>query len=112
MQGSTDSAKSGNVYTINELRSIVAPIAAQHHVSSVYLFGSYARGSADSESDVDLLVDAPALRGMFALGSLYADLEEALRKRLDIITHSSLKYNTDDRFIENLQKDRVLLYEQ
>ena len=99
------------VYTIHELRSIVAPIARQHNVQSVYLFGSYARGSATAASDVDLCVDAPALKGMFALGALYADLEEALRKDLDLVTRGSLKYNTDSRFVENLRKDQVLLYE-
>ena len=112
MPNRTGSETGENVYTINELRSIVAPIAKQHNVRSVYLFGSYARGSATSVSDVDLCVDAPAMRGMFALGSLYADLEDALRKELDLITLGSLKYNTDSRFIENLRKDQVLLYEQ
>ena len=112
MPDSTSSTTIKDVYTISELRSIIAPIAKQHNVQSIYLFGSYARGSADGESDVDLFVDAPSLRGMFALGSLYADLEDALRKKLDLITLGSLKYNTDDRFIENLRKDQVLLYEQ
>ena len=112
MLNSISSETAENVYTINELRSIVAPIAKQHNVHSVYLFGSYARGSATSASDIDLCVDAPALKGMFALGSLYADLEDALRKKLDLITFGSLKYNTDTRFIENLRKDQVLLYEQ
>ena len=101
-----------DIYTVNELRRIVAPIAKQHNVQSVYLFGSYARGSASSASDIDLCVDAPALRGMFALGSLYADLEDALRKKLDIVTLGSLKYNPDSQFIENLRKEQILLYEQ
>ena len=112
MLNRTGSETAENIYTINELRSIVAPIAKQHNVRSVYLFGSYARGSATSVSDIDLCVDAPALRGMFALGSLYADLEDALRKKLDLVTIGSLKYNSDSRFVENLRKDQVLLYEQ
>ena len=99
------------VYTINEIRKIVAPIAKKHHVDRVFLFGSYARGSATVSSDVDLCVDASALRGMFALGALYADLEEALKKKLDLITVGSLKYNSDTQFLDNLRKDQVLLYE-
>ena len=99
------------VYTINEIRSIVTPIAKRHQVSKVFLFGSYARGCATASSDVDLCVDASSLRGMFALGALYADLEEALKKKLDLITVNSLKYNTDPGFVDNLRKDQVLLYE-
>jgi len=95
------------VYSIDEIREIVAPIAKQHGVDKVFLFGSYARGDATPASDVDLCVDAPKLRGLFALGGLYADLEDAL----NVVTTGSLKYNKDEAFLENLRKDRVLLYE-
>jgi len=33
------------VYSIDEIREIVAPIAKQHGVDKVFLFGSYARGT-------------------------------------------------------------------
>ena len=80
-------------------------------LSEVILYGSYARGDATPASDVDLCVDAPKLRGLFALGGLYADLEDALKKSIDVVTTDSLKYNKDEAFLENLRKDRVLLYE-
>ena len=99
------------VYSIDEIREIVVPIAKQHGVDKVFLFGSYARGDATPASDVDLCVDAPKLRGLFALGGLYADLEDALKKSIDVVTTGSLKYNKDEAFLENLRKDRVLLYE-
>ncbi len=102
---------SDHVYSIDEIRDIITPIAKLHGVDKVFLFGSYARGDATASSDVDLCVDAPALRGLFALGGLYADLEDALSKRIDVVTTGSLKYNKDETFLENLRKDRVLLYE-
>ena len=98
-------------YSVEEIRDIIAPIAKRHGVDRVYLFGSYARGEANPQSDIDLCVDAAAIRGMFAMGSLYADLEEALQKQLDIITVKSLKYNPDAGFVDNMKKDRVLIYE-
>lgn len=99
------------VYSIAEIIDIISPIVKDHGVDRVYLFGSYARGEANEYSDIDLCIDAAAIRGMFAMGGLYADLEEALQKRLDIVTVKSLKYNTDVAFVENMQKDRVLIYE-
>ena len=102
---------SDHVYSIDEIRDIITPIAKLHGVDKVFLFGSYARGDATASSDVDLCVDAPAMRGLFALGGLYADLEDALSKRIDVVTTGSLKYNKDEAFLENLRKDRVLLYE-
>ena len=98
-------------YSVEEIRDIIAPIAKRHGVDRIYLFGSYARGEATPQSDIDLCVDAAAIRGMFAMGSLYADLEDALKKQLDIVTVRSLKYNPDVRFINNMEKDRVLIYE-
>ena len=98
-------------YSIEEIKKIISPIAKLHGVDRVYLFGSYARGEATAQSDIDLCIDAQAIRGMFAMGGLYADLKEALNKRLDIVTFRSLKYNTDTRFLENMRKDGVLIYE-
>ena len=103
--------------TKNQLHIITQKIADEAKdrlgakLEAVVLYGSYARGDATASSDVDLCVDAPALRGLFALGGLYADLEDALSKRIDVVTTGSLKYNKDETFLENLRKDRVLLYE-
>lgn len=99
------------VYTLDELKRIIAPIALRYGVDRIYLFGSYARGDADEGSDIDLCIDAVAIKGLFALGGLYADLEEALGKELDLITVKSLKYNNDKNFKENLEKEQVLIYE-
>lgn len=100
-----------SIYTLDEIKNIIAPIAARYGVDKVYLFGSYARGDADEGSDIDLCIDAVALKGLFALGGLYADLEDALGKELDLVTIKSLKYNNDNVFKDNLEKERVLIYE-
>ena len=94
---------SNRVYTLEEIAAIIAPIAARYGVDKIYIFGSYARGEADESSDIDLCIEAVAIKGLFALGGLYSDLEEALVK--------SLKYNDDNDFKENLEKERVLIYE-
>ena len=99
-----------HIYTVDEIRDIVAPIALRHGLSRVYLFGSYARGTATVISDVDLCIDASGLCGLTALSSLYLDLKEALQKDLDLITENSLKRNKDAAFLANLRKEQVLIY--
>ena len=101
---------SGHVYSIDEIKRIVAPIASHHGVSRVFLFGSYANGSATTTSDIDLCVDISGLCGLFALSGLYLDLQEALQKDLDLITTNSLKRNKDSAFLANLRKEQVLIY--
>ena len=98
----------GEIYTIDALRSIIAPIAARHGVDRVYLFGSYARGEANQNSDVDLRVDNGDIRGLFALGALYSDLADCLGKKLDLLTTGSL----DQSFLRQIEKEEVLLYDR
>ena len=101
---------SEHIYTTDELKHIVTPIAKFHRLGHVYLFGSYARGDATATSDIDLCIDASSLHGLFSLGGLYADLEGALQKDLDLLTENSLARNKDKSFVENLRRDQVLLY--
>ena len=66
-----------DVYTISELQERLAPVFEEYQVKKAILFGSYAKGKARPQSDVDLLVDS-GLRGLQFLG-----LQEALRMALD-----------------------------
>ncbi len=93
-------------YTIDEIKSIVEPIARKYGVARVYLFGSYARGDSTGKSDIDLRVDKGSLKGMFALCGLYTEIEEALQTKVDVLTTGSL----DEEFLRSIQKEEVLLY--
>jgi predicted nucleotidyltransferase len=93
-------------YSIEEIKTIVEPIARKYGVERVYLFGSYARGDVTENSDVDLRIDKGSLKGLFALCGLYAEIEEALQMKVDILTTGSL----EDGFLRKIQKEEVLLY--
>ena len=43
---------SGCVFTIKDIVRLVKPVAEKYGVKAVYLFGSYARGEADEDSDL------------------------------------------------------------
>ncbi len=45
------------IYTVEEIQKKVRPIAEKYGIDTVWLFGSYARGEANENSDVDLLVN-------------------------------------------------------
>lgn len=102
-------------YTIEEIKRRILPVARKYELSAVYLFGSYARGEATADSDVDLLVDlrGSTVRGM-DLGGLYNDLTDALEKELDLVTVASLEYPTQRRgqlhFREAVKRERVMIY--
>jgi uncharacterized protein len=49
-------------------RETILDVAAKHGAYNVRVFGSVARGEADSESDVDFLVDMEPGRSLLDLG--------------------------------------------
>ncbi len=42
--------------TVDELKKKILPVAKKHNIEEIYLFGSYARGEATIDSDIDLLL--------------------------------------------------------
>lgn len=104
------------IYSVQEIAARVRPVAITYRLNAVYLFGSYARGEASAESDIDLLVDTRGteLNTLMKLGGLYVDLEEALGKPIDLITVASLEQPErkpgDVSFRQNVWREKVDLY--
>ena len=103
-------------YTIDEIKRRVQPVAEKHRLSAVYIFGSYARGEANAESDIDLLVDTAGadMDTLLKLGSLYNDLENALETAIDLVTVEGLeqpaRMRSDRFFKENVKRERKIIY--
>lgn len=94
--------------TKEELKSRIGGVARQYGVKSVSLFGSYARGDATPESDVDICIDRGQIRDLFQLSGFHADLEETLGTKVDVITTLGLK----DDFRQHIAKELTVIYEQ
>ena len=103
-------------YTVEEIKRRVTPVAQRYGLASVYLFGSYARGEATAESDVDLLVDlsGTGIDSLFQLGGLYGALESALETTIDLVTLDSMEEPTNRRsqlrFREAIKRERMMIY--
>ena len=55
------------------------------------IFGSYARGDCDADSDIDLLVDFDEGANLFDLVGLQHFLEEKLGCKVDLVSRRSLR---------------------
>ncbi len=93
--------------SIKDIQEIVAPLGREYGADRIFLFGSYARGTASPDSDVDLRIDRGKIRG-WALGGLLIALEQALGKKVDLLTTGSL----DQEFLASIKREEVLLYER
>ena len=80
------------IYTAQQIKSILQPIFTDYNVKKAILFGSYAKGMANSSSDVDILVDS-GLKGLSFFG-LIEDITSSLDKNVDLIDVSQVKQNS------------------
>ena len=95
------------VLTIENIINVVKPIAEKYHVDQIYLFGSYARGEAGIDSDLDFLVyggDNFKLTMIFALAE---ELREVLDKKVDVFEIHEI--NQESEFYNTIMKERLLV---
>jgi uncharacterized protein len=85
---------------IQARREDILRTAFQHGAYNVRVFGSVARGDADEQSDLDLLVDMEAGRSLFDLGGLLVDLEELLGCSVDVVTEKGLRERIRSRVLQ------------
>jgi predicted nucleotidyltransferase len=90
---------------LQEKREDILRIASKRGASNVRVFGSVARGEADSESDIDLLVDLEPGRSLFDLGGLLMDLQDLLGHKVDVVTERGLR----ERIREHVLREAVPL---
>lgn len=97
-----------SLYTVDEIKNKIIPIAQKYGVKSISLFGSYARGEATEDSDVDILIDLGDIYSLLEYSGFINSLEDVLECNDDVVTTGS---NNKD-FLENISKDVVLIYEK
>jgi len=93
------------LHELRRRRSEILRLAARYGVSNVRVFGSVARGEADRESDIDLLVDLAPDRTLIDLGGLLMDLNQLLGVSVDVMTEEILR----DRVRERALREAVPL---
>lgn len=90
--------------TINEIlqakREEIVRIAARHGAYNVRIFGSTARGEADAESDIDILVDLEPDRSLLDHAALLLDLEQLLDCKVDVVTTRGLRERIRERVLK------------
>ena len=95
------------ILTRENIKQVVQDYFKDKPVSKVYLFGSYARGDANENSDVDIifsLIENTRI-SYFGLAGYVVDLEKKFSKNVDLI---------EDKFIfpeikEQINKEKILL---
>jgi predicted nucleotidyltransferase len=72
--------------TVSNIRESVEDIIVKYPIKKISLFGSYAEGNANEDSDIDLLVEfLSANVSLFMLYNIEEEIENKLHKEVDLI---------------------------
>ncbi len=93
-----------NVLSIKQIKDRIKPIIKKHQIKDVYLFGSYSRGEANENSDVDIYCDKGDLRTLYDEVDLIDEFENALGKKVDLVTIGS---RMQDFFKQQIEEDMI-----
>ena len=95
------------IFTLDEIKKLVAPIAEKYHTEEVYLFGSYARGEATAESDLDFLVFGGKNFKLTNILGFSEKLRELTQKNVDAFEICEINQGSD--FYKTVMKEKVLV---
>lgn len=95
-----------------ELTAELANICAKWQINQLSIFGSFARGQARADSDIDLLVVfAPTAQiGLLDHVRMQRDLESYFGRPVDMITQSALDRMSNSARKEDIVKHLKIIY--
>ncbi|MBN2646142.1 MAG: nucleotidyltransferase family protein [Desulfuromonadaceae bacterium] len=88
---------------IETMTDKLVPILKQYGASRIGIFGSYARGEATEDSDLDLLVEFSEQHSLLCLVQIRRELSEALGVEVDLLTEASISRHLIDRIKSELR---------
>ena len=95
------------IYSIDELKVIVAPVAESYGVSKVYLFGSVARGDYNEDSDYDFCIESGKICDLIELSGFFQDLRDAVGREIDLVNSKYL----NAELLNAIRSEGVTIYE-
>lgn len=82
---------------------IMVEIFRQHDVARAGIFGSFARGEATDQSDIDFLVEFSKKKSLLQLVAFERELSHALGRKVDVQTKAAISPYLRDRILQDLR---------
>lgn len=80
----------------------------EYGLKRIYLFGSFAKGTANKDSDIDLLIEKGKPMSLLKLSGFRQDVEEKMNRSVDVVTATGI----EEAFKSAIQGTEILLYEE
>jgi predicted nucleotidyltransferase len=88
------------IVNVEELGRRIIPVLRRFGVKRASLFGSSARGEEGEGSDIDIVVEFDVGKSLLDLAGLKIELEEALGRKVDVLTYNSIHPLLRDRILK------------
>ena len=95
------------LYTISEIQEFLQPLLKKSHAAGASLFGSYARGDARPESDLDVVIHGGSNFHTTDIFALAEDLHQISGKRVDVYEDSEI--DPSSAFGKSIAPERLML---
>ena len=93
---------------IEYIKQVLEDIAHKYGVKKLYIFGSYAKGMANENSDIDILIEKGRPLSLLTLSAMRQDVQETLGMPVDIVTTAGI----EETFREAISGSEMLIYEE
>jgi len=97
-----------DVLSIDAIKDIIEPICLEYPIRKIGIFGSYARGQANEESDIDLVIEFNSEIGLFAFSGLKVRFENALKRTIDLVEPETMV----ESIRKNMEREVIFIYEK
>lgn len=94
------------VYSIADIRAKLQPVFQKYNIKKAILFGSYAKGCAKGNSDIDIMVDSN-LRGLAFYG-LLEDTVNIIGRNVDLLDKSQIINSSDIQ--KEIESTGIVIY--
>jgi len=99
---------------INQIKQLTKPIFKKYGVEKAYVFGSYARGDYNENSDIDIIIVAKNIKSLLIIGAILEALKQVLQREVDLIEEECFEEENmeewEQEFYNNIKKERVEIY--
>ncbi len=87
--------------TLETIKDEAIPVLKKAGVKKAALFGSYVSGDNTKDSDIDILVDLPEHATLIDLVGIKQDLEEKLKRNVDVVEYAGIHPLLKDSILTN-----------
>ena len=84
---------------LDSLKKQIMDILNKYPVSKAAIFGSFARGEENKNSDIDILIETSRPVLMFVILKIEKELGQITNRKIDIVEYSAIKQSIKQRIL-------------